>query len=157
WRNTMRLFASRTISLILSIAFMLGFTVLTLQQPAYSQETTGGIQGTIKDPSGAVVPKAKVVITGTALIGSKVLITDTSGYYRFANLPPGTYTIIVSSEGFKTVKREGLNIEVGKLPSVDFGLQIGTAATTVEVTAAAPVIDTTTTQNITDINTQALQ
>jgi hypothetical protein len=153
----MRFFASRTISLILSIAFMLGFTVLTLQQPAYSQETTGGLQGTVKDPAGAVVAKATVTLTGTTMIGGKELVTDTSGYYRFANLPPGTYTIIVKAQGFQTYKREGVNVDMGRLPTVDVGLQIGTAATTVEVTAAAPVIDTTTTENLTDINAQSLE
>ena len=59
---------------------------------AFDQETTGGIQGTIKDPSGAVVPGAKVEITGSSLVGSKQVETDSTGYYRFANLPPGTYT-----------------------------------------------------------------
>jgi hypothetical protein len=153
----MRFFASRTISLILSIAFMLGFTVLTLQQPAYSQETTGGLQGTVKDPAGAVVAKATITLTGNTMIGGKELVTDTSGYYRFANLPPGTYTLIVKAQGFQTYKREGVNIDMGRLPTVDIGLQIGTAATTVEVTAAAPVIDTTTTENLTDISNASLQ
>ena len=153
----MRFFGFRTLSLILSFAFALGLTVLTLQQTANSQETTGGLQGTIKDPSGAVVPKAKVVITGTTLMGSKDLVTDSSGYYRFANLPPGTYAITVSAEGFKTAKRDGLVIGVGHLPTVDVALQVGAAATTVEVTGAAPVIDTTTTENMTNINSQSLQ
>ncbi len=58
---------------------------------AMAQETTGGIQGTVKDPSGAVVPNAHVVVTGSALVGSKEADTDTAGYYRFANLPPGIY------------------------------------------------------------------
>src|SRR5437016_10723577 len=113
---------------------------------ALAQETTGGLQGLVKDPSGAVVPGAKVAVTGASLVGSKELSTDSSGYYRFANLPPGTYTLTVTAKGFKTFKREGLVLEVGHLPSVDVTLEVGTTAEIVEVSSAAPVIDTTTTQ-----------
>ncbi len=153
----MRFFRLQGIALILAVAFALGFVVETQQQSAYCQETYGGIQGTVKDPSGALVPKARVTLTGTTLIGSKELVTDTSGYYRFANLPPGTYTLVVKAEGFETSKRDGISIEVGRLPSIDMVLRVGATATTVEVTGAAPVIDTTTTQNITNVDNQALQ
>lgn len=119
---------------------------------AMAQETTGGLQGTVKDPSGAVVPNAKVVVTGNALVGSKEAETDTAGYYRFANLPPGTYTITVTARGFKTVKREGLILEVGHLPSVDFALEVGGAETIVEVSAASvPLIDPTTSRTMTNV------
>jgi len=123
---------------------------------ALAQETTGGMQGVVKDPSGAVVPNAKVVVTGTSLVGSKELETDSSGYYRFANLPPGIYTITTTAKGFKTFKRGGLILEVGHLPTSDIVLEVGSAATTVEVSAAAPVIDTTTTQNLTNVTTDVI-
>src|SRR6266581_6352566 len=123
---------------------------------AMAQETTGGLQGTVKDPSGAVVPNAKVVVTGTSLVGSKELETDSSGYYRFANLPPGNYTITVTAKGFKTFKRAGLTLEVGHLPTSDVVLEVGTAETIVEVSAAAPVIDTTTTQNLTNVTNDVI-
>jgi len=71
---------------------VVGVTLL-LVAAALGQETTGGVQGTVKDPSGAVVPKASVELTGSALVGSKKLETDSRGYYRFANLPPGTYVL----------------------------------------------------------------
>jgi carboxypeptidase family protein len=119
---------------------------------ALAQETTGGLQGTVKDPSGAVVPNAQVVVTGTALVGKKEIETDASGYYRFANLPPGTYTITVTAKGFRTLKRE-LIIEVGHLPTVDLAVEVGTASEVVEVSTVAPAIDTstnTTVNNVTD-------
>jgi hypothetical protein len=152
----MRVFRWRFLSAFCAIALVLGFA-LCARQIVSGQETTGGIQGTVKDPSGAVVPGAKITITGTSLMGSKVLVTDTSGYYHFANLPPGTYSVAVSANGFDITKRDGLTIEVGHLPTVDLVLKVGTEATTVEVTGEAPVIDTTTTQNMTNINSQTLQ
>lgn len=125
--------------------------ILLLAGVATAQETTGGLQGLVKDPSGAVVPKAKVVVTGSALVGTKEAETDSAGYYRFANLPPGTYIITVTANGFRTVKREGLILEVGHLPSLDFMLEVGVASSVVEVTSEAPLIDATTSRTMTNI------
>jgi hypothetical protein len=154
----MRFFRMHISALALSLALVCGFTMIAVQPAAVmAQETTGGLQGTVKDASGAIVSGAKVVLTSPSLIGSKELITDTSGYYRFANLPPGTYLLTISAQGFKTFKRDSIVIEVGHLPTVDASLQVGAEATTVEVTGESPVIDTTTTQNMTNVNSQALQ
>ena len=128
----------------------------TVAHVAKAQETTGGLQGTVKDPSGASVPGAHVVVTGTSLVGTKEVETDSSGYYRFANLPPGKYTITVTAKGFSTNKRE-LPLEVGHLPTLDVVLEIGSSATTVEVSAAAPAIDVTTNQNLTSITNDIIE
>src|SRR5271154_2937015 len=103
--------------------------VFFLTSAAFTQETTGGMQGTVKDPTGAVVPKARVVVTSSALVGDREDNTDNNGYYHFTNLAPGAYTISVTAKGFKTVKRPGLSIEVGHLPTVDLILEIGTSET----------------------------
>ncbi len=123
----------------------------------FAQETTGGFAGTIKDPTGAVVSGAHVEVTGVALEGSKSLNTDSTGTYHFANLPPGLYTITVTAKGFKVTKREGLNLEVGHLPTVDLTLEVGTAAEVVEVSGQAPVIDVTTNTNSTNLTSDTLQ
>src|SRR5271166_1590375 len=122
----------------------------------FAQETTGGLAGTVKDATGAVVRDAHVEVTGTALEGSKSLNTDSTGTYHFANLPPGVYTITVTAKGFKVTKREGLNLEVGHLPTVDIALEVGTAAEVVEVSGQAPVIDVTTNTNQTNITSDQI-
>ncbi len=114
-----------------------------------AQETTAGLQGTVRDPSGAVVPGAAVEVSANSLVGTKTADTDASGYYRFANLPPDKYTIAVTAKGFSTAKRE-ITLEVGHLPTLDFTLDVGTSATIVEVNSAAPLIDVTT--NVTSTN-----
>src|SRR5271165_5384963 len=126
-------------------------SILLLVVNVFAQETTGGLQGTVKDPSGAVVAKAAVELTGTSLIGSKRAETDSSGFYHFSNLPPGVYMVSVKASGFSELKREGITLEVGHLPTLDLTLAVGAAGTVVEVSAAAPVIDVTTNHTMTNV------
>src|SRR5271163_1092067 len=136
--NSMRFKTSSGLRVLLGVVY-LALSSLLLVPNVFAQETTGGLQGTIKDSSGAVVPKASVVLTGTSLGGAKNLETDGSGYYRFANLPPGTYTVVVKVAGFSELKRDGITIEVGHLPTLDLVLAVGAAGTVVEVNSQAPV------------------
>lgn len=142
-KSKSRFARSASISLLLS--------GLLLLANVFAQETTGGLQGTVKDSSGAVLGKASVVLTGASLGGEKKSDTDSSGYYRFANLPPGTYTVVVKAPGFSELKREGIAIEVGHLPTLDLTLAVGASGTVVEVTGEAPVIDVTTNTNQTNV------
>jgi len=130
---------------------LLCFIVFLAIPVGLAQETTGGLQGTIKDPTGAVVSKAQVELTGSSLVGSKKLDTDESGSYRFSNLPPGTYSMRVTAPGFTLLKRDGINIAVGRIPTLDLQLQVGSTGTVVEVTGEAPLIDTTASRTVTNI------
>jgi hypothetical protein len=134
-----------------TLALALGLVLVT-QQSAFGQETTGGIQGTVKDPSDAVVPHAQVIATGTTLVGFKETVTDAAGSYRFANLPPGVYTLTVKAEGFATLKRENLALAVGHLPTVDIVLKVGEVKTVVEVKTEGPLLDTATSTTLTNIS-----
>src|SRR5579862_655065 len=131
--------------------------VLLLVANVFGQETTAGLQGTVKDSTGAVVANAHVVVVGASLTGSKAADTDGSGYYRFANIPPGSYTVTVTAKGFTVLKREGLVLEVGHLPTVDFALQVGGSETVVEVSGAAPAVDVTTNVTQTNITQDVVQ
>ncbi len=153
----MRFIRLQGVALMFAVALALGLTLPVLQQPAYSQETTGGLQGTIKDPSGAVVPGALVTVTTPTLVGSKEIVTDAAGYYRFSNLPPGSYTMTVKAVGFDTLKQEKVFLEVGHLPTLNLTLHVGTVNTVVQVTEEAPLIDATTTTTLTNIPEETLQ
>ena len=139
-----------------TIAILVVFA-LVVAGISLAQETTGALQGTVKDSSGAVVPGAHVEANTPTLVGAKATDTDASGYYRFANLPPGTYTLTVSGKGFKTVKREGLTIEVGHLPTVDITLPVGGSTEVLDVTGAAPLIDTTTETTQTNVTSDVIK
>src|SRR5579862_7908203 len=131
--------------------------ILLLVASVFGQETTAGLQGTVKDSTGAVVPNAHVVVTGASLTGNKATDSDGAGYYRFANIPPGSYTVTVTAQGFTVLKREGLILEVGHLPTVDFALQVGASETVVEVSGAAPAVDVTTNVTQTNITQDVVQ
>src|SRR5882724_6617890 len=113
----------------------------TMMPAAFAQETTAGIQGYVKDQSGAVIAGATVEVSSPALIGEKKLQTDQSGYYRFANLPIGTYTLLPTAPGFRTFKLENITLATGRLPSIDMTLEVGVATEVVEVSSAAPLVD----------------
>src|ERR1044072_5650171 len=106
---------------------------------AFSQETTAGIQGTVKDPTGAVVAKATVEVTSPSMIGSQKATTDTSGDFRFSSLPVGSYVITVTAAGFRPFKQCGIDLTAGRLPLLDVVLAVGGATETVEVTGQAPL------------------
>jgi hypothetical protein len=132
---------------------VLVFVTIGLQ----AQETTGGLQGTVKDANAAVIPGASVELSGSSLVGgAKKLATDSAGYYRFANLPPGTYTIVVKMSGFATLKREGIDIGVGHLPTLDLTLQVGSTETVVEVSEEAPLIDVAVTHTSTNVTEEVI-
>jgi len=153
----MRYFRIHCTALIFTLAIAVGLAVYTSVQPVFAQETTGGLQGTVKDSSGAVVPKATVTVTTPTLVGSKVTQTDAAGYYHFSNLPPGTYAVKVEAKEFETLKRDGLVIEVGHLPTIDMTMKVGAVTTVVEVNETeAPLIDETTTTTLTNIPQEAL-
>lgn len=142
-----RLFASRRALAVMALSL----AVLLTLPCVFAQETTAAIQGNVKDATGAVVPKANVEVTSPALIGVKKGQTDSAGYYRFDNLPPGDYTITVSATGFKTYKQAGITLAVGREPSIDVTLQVGGASETVEVTGEAPLVDVTQSKVATNI------
>jgi hypothetical protein len=101
----------------------------------------GSIQGTITDPSGAVVPNATVKITGTETGSVKVLTTDSAGFYAVGPLNPGSYNVAVTASGFESLSITTV-IRTGTATPGSFKLTLGNERETVEVNAGAVQINT---------------
>lgn len=106
--------------------------------------TTGVLLGTVSDITGAVVPGATVAATnqGTGLV--RRIETTSNGDFRLPLLPPGSYRIRIEMSGFVSLVSSEIQVRVGEETRVDFTLRVGDVATTVEVTARAALINTTT-------------
>jgi hypothetical protein len=101
------------------------------------------LEGTVTDPSGAVVPAATVTITNEATGVSQSGYTTKAGYYRFPALPGGYYTLRVTLQGFKSWVRERVRLESTQTRAVNVSLEMGSAnSEEVTVTAEAPLVET---------------
>ena len=108
---------------------------------AQSTTATGSIQGTITDPSGAVVEGAKIGITNKDTGQALKVTTSSAGAYNSGALVPGNYSVRAEATGFKTVE-EGVIVKVGVVSGINFTLQVGAANTVVEVAEQAVAVNT---------------
>jgi hypothetical protein len=106
----------------------------------FGQQVYGSIYGTVTDASGAAVPGAKVVITDQNKGAKYEAVSNESGNYSKAQLAPGLYTIEVSNTGFQKAVSKDVTVNVDQAARVDIALTVGDVATSVEVTAAAPLL-----------------
>ena len=120
----------------------------------WSQEVTASITGTVTDPSGAAVPGAKVTATSQERGETFSAVTNDSGLYRIPQLPVGTYALKIEKSGFALVSHPPFVLTLNQVARVDVTMKVGQATETVEVTGAAPVLETETTQVSTIINAQ---
>ena len=131
----------RNSSLLLGLAFV--FVVLIIGGvPATAQTTTqGSIIGTTMDPTGAVVPNAKIQIVSDATNVATSLTGDSSGNFDAPLLDPGTYTITVTAPGFNTFKVRQVVVQVGQATRVTPKLVVGSSESVVEVSAEEPIMN----------------
>lgn len=119
----------------------LAFGIFGGAVPATPQSVTS-IEGTIHDPTGAVVPGAHVVLTNEATSTNRTVQSGAQGEYIFPELAPGQYTLRVQAPGFKTVVHEHLQALVATPVHLDITLELGTTGETVTVTAEAGAVNT---------------
>ncbi|MGH9490202.1 MAG: carboxypeptidase-like regulatory domain-containing protein, partial [Terriglobales bacterium] len=128
-----------------ALALALGLAFIGLPT-AQAQAQYGSITGTVTDPSGEVVPGAKVVLTNQASSETRATSTDRSGLFSFNGVPRGTYTLTVSDHGFKTLHKSDIVLTAGaQLGIPGLKLQLGASSQTVEVSGQAYYIVPTTT------------
>jgi len=129
--------------------------VVTLLAPSvWGQEVTATLVGTITDQGGATVPGATVKAISVDRGTSYSAVSDDAGLYRISQLPAGSYTLKVGKTGFATVSREAFVLTVNQIARVDLALKVGQVSETVEVTGAAPVLQTESAQVNTVINAE---
>jgi Carboxypeptidase regulatory-like domain len=138
---------NRRVSILMAIAFgsaLLGF-IAASSRGAYAQAISGNLIGTVIDSSSAVVTNASVEATKIDTGVTTTTTTNTTGAYRFENLPVGTYRILVRSSGFKTAVQL-VDVVLNQTGTLNVTLSLGAANETVEVSGVAALIDTTSAQ-----------
>jgi len=127
--------------------------VLSCWLPASAQIQGGGITGAVKDQQGGILPGATTTLQGAD--ATRTFVTDSSGTFRFLDLAPGPYKVTIALDGFRTVVREGLIVEVGRNVDLSFSLTVGLQET-VTVVAATPLVDRKATGTATNITADEL-
>lgn len=140
---------SNYIILILSVIFCFVFT-------AYGQETTGNIEGTITDPSGARVAGATVELVSQSF--RRTVTTNEEGFFRALQLQPGVYTVNATASNFQPLSRENIQVLLGQTTPVNIQLAIGGVGAEVTVTGADQLaIDPTSSRIQTNLTEKELE
>ena len=126
--------------------------------PVTAQVQTGSILVRVTDAQGGAVPGVTVTLTSPVLVaGTMTAVTDGGGVNRFPSLQPGVYSVKLELQGFRTVIRENVIVQVGATVPLDLSLSVATVAETVTVTGSSPVVDTTTANTSVNLSEQLLQ
>ena len=107
----------------------------------FAQEQSGEVIGTVVLEDGSAIPGVAVEATGSNLVGKRTTVTNETGSFRFMGLPGGVYEFTFTLEGFKTVKRKGVRVDVGRTYKLDVIMETGAIQKEIVVTGKSPVID----------------
>ena len=105
-------------------------------------QNTSGIEGTVSDPTGAVVAGATVTIKNEETGATQTIQTPDSGYYHFATLPSASFTINASGAGFKTIIQEHVRVLVAETRTVNLTMVVGGTESVITVSSEAPIVET---------------
>jgi outer membrane receptor protein involved in Fe transport len=124
----------KKLTLLLCLLLVATVTVL-------SQQVTGTITGSVTDSSGAAIPAVQVRLSSPATGMQRTIATGEDGDFRFLLVPPGNYTVEVSHQGFKAVRRDGIIVEADRSLAVPISLEVGAVAEVVEVRGGTPLLE----------------
>src|SRR6267143_6785898 len=125
------------------IIFWASLLCLLFSSPALAQTTTSTIEGTVKDPHGAVVAGAQIKASSPSLATERTTTSDENGFYRITALPAGTYTLTASGAGFANSTLGTVELTVNRTLTFDVQLEVGKVQEQVNVTAETQAIDST--------------
>jgi hypothetical protein len=123
--------------------FTVALLLVGLALPAWAQQFTGTLRGTVLDSTGAVVPGAEVSVVYIATNDTHVVTTDDTGSYVVPQLKPGFYRVTARISGFKTSTLDQIKLDVQQIRSVNITLEVGTTSEAVTVVGASTTVETT--------------
>jgi outer membrane receptor protein involved in Fe transport len=136
----------------------LAILLLSSTASLWGQATaSASLQGTVADKSGAVINKAGITLISKETGVTRTTKPNDAGEYRFDPLPIGIYTIKVTAAGFATAEAKDVEVQVGRATTQNFSLAPGAVTETIEVTGAAPLIDSSKTDVSTNITPNQIQ
>jgi outer membrane receptor protein involved in Fe transport len=124
-----------------SFTALLAAVLICSPDRAFAQ-LTAQINGTITDPTGAVIPGAAVSVENEQTGIRWEAFTNDAGYYTVPLLQPGSYRITVQTEGFRAITRSGIQLAVAQTVKLDFRLEVGAVTESIDVTDTVPLLDT---------------
>jgi len=127
-----------------SLLFAVAVALTTLAANLWSQVGTANLSGTVTDPSGAAIPSATILLEGTLQQFTRETFPNPSGQYIFPAIPPGVYKLVVKSNGFREETIIQISLSTGQASTLNVVLALASASETVTVTAAPPLLQTTT-------------
>nr|WP_213806654.1 TonB-dependent receptor [Granulicella sp. dw_53] len=130
--------------------------MLSLAVGASAQSNYGTIRGAVTDSQGASVTKATVSLVSDSTKITRTTVSNGAGEYVFSAVDPGSYSIIVTSDGFMKSENKAIRVDSGNTIALDLKLALGSASQTVEVTAAEPIVENGTSYNGQLIDSQKL-
>jgi hypothetical protein len=114
--------------------------LLASAPPLFAQVAAGEITGVVKDASGAAVPGVTVTVTATRTNLQRVVVSSAEGVYTVPSLPSGEYRVDIELQGFKPIRRDGIQISTGEKVRLDFQLAVGAVSEQITVTADAQML-----------------
>src|SRR5215831_3383365 len=138
---------------IFTIIFVLAYSNFASAAP---QATTGTIDGTVTDQTGAVLPNVEVTLKNLDTGSTRTAVTDEHGIFRALLLPVGRYDVSVEFSGFSPYRQPGLLLTVGKTETLNVRLSVAGARQEVSVTDEAPIVETSRTQVSSTVDDRAV-
>lgn len=151
WAQSANSWKSMLLAIFATVALML----VTLQSQA--QTISGSLAGSITDPTGAVVPNAKISVVGASSGITYNAVSSSAGVYRINGILPGVYDVTVRASGFQKSVHTGVSIAVSVVAALDIRLNVGSAQETVTVSAEAPTLQTQSSDISTTISTRQVE